>query len=136
MSASKKSEFFEGLRDAMTEGLEALRADKVLTTREVTMLAPPKPMTPRQIKHLRTTLHFSQTVFARIANSSVKTVHAWEQGRTKPSGCALRFLRLLESRPELVGDFLDRSNAASSIHIPARRKLSAKPPARAAKVAR
>lgn len=46
-----------------------------------------------------------QAVFARLINDSVQTVHAWEQGRGRPSGPTLRFLRLLERRPELVREF-------------------------------
>ncbi|HUO10423.1 MAG TPA: hypothetical protein VM008_19105 [Phycisphaerae bacterium] len=40
-----------------------------------------------------------------MINDSVQTVHAWEQGRGRPSGPTLRFLRLLERRPELVREF-------------------------------
>ena len=100
---AKKTDFFEGLRDAMGEGLEALRKGEVLTTRQVRLPPPPKPMTGRQIAKLRQEqLHLSQAAFARLVNTATQTVQGWEQGRTKPSGCALRFLRLIESKPEIL----------------------------------
>jgi len=108
---AKKNEFFEGLRDAMAEGLDALQKGKVLTTRDVEAVPAPKPMTAKQIAALRRRkLHLSQAVFAEVTNSSVKTIHAWEQGRTQPSGCALRFLRLLESHPELLLELLGKGS--------------------------
>ncbi len=106
MSATRKNEFFEGLHDAMTEGIEALREGKVLTTRQVEVVSP-KPMTARQITNLRKKkLHVSQAVFASLTNSSRQTIQAWEQGRTKPSGSALRLLWIFDSRPEVVADIL------------------------------
>ena len=118
MSEVKKNAFFEGLREAMTEGLVALRKGKVLTTREIIVAAPPKPMTARQIAHLRRRkLHISQTVFAHLTNSSVKTIHAWEQGRTKPSGCALRLLRLIESDPEIIVNSIGVSRPRNASRI-------------------
>jgi DNA-binding transcriptional regulator YiaG len=47
----------------------------------------------------------SQAVVARIMNASVQTIHAWEQGRGQPSGPALRLLRLLDKRPDLIREF-------------------------------
>ena len=102
------TDFFEGLRDAMAGGLDALREGEVLTTRDVSLPPPPRPMTPQQIVHLRRDkLRVSQAVFAKITNTAVQTVHAWEQGRTKPSGCALRMLRLVDRKPEIVKELVE-----------------------------
>jgi DNA-binding transcriptional regulator YiaG len=49
-------------------------------------------------------LRVSQRVFAGMLNASPNTIHAWEQGRKKPSGIALRLLRLIQSRPEILAD--------------------------------
>ena len=97
---AKKNEFFEGLRDALIEGAAAIREGKVLTVRQVKLPPAPKPMSPKQIVTLRKTkLRVSQRVFARLANTAPQTVHAWEQGRTKPSGSALRVLHLFDDKP-------------------------------------
>jgi len=102
----KKNEFFDGIKAGLEDALAWSEGKDVpVTMREVELPDPPSPMTPRQIANLRMKkVGVSQTVFARLINSSVQTVHAWEQGRGRPSGPALRFLRLLEKRPELVRD--------------------------------
>ncbi len=103
----KRNEYFEGIKQGLDEALQwAKGGDVPATIREVELPDAPKPMTPRQIATLRAKkVGVSQAAFARLINASVHTVHAWEQGRGRPSGPALRFLRLLEKRPELVKDF-------------------------------
>ena len=100
----KRNEYFEGIKAGLEEAIAwADGKDVPVTIREVELPDPPKPMTARQIAALRTSkIQASQAVFARIINASVQTVHAWEQGRGRPSGPTLRFLRLLERHPELV----------------------------------
>lgn len=104
---AKKDTFFEGLHGAMTEGLEALRAGRPLTVREVILPDPPRPMTAKEIIRLRRKkMRVSQAVLASLANTAVQTVQAWEQGRTRPSGSALRLLRLMDSKPDIVQDIM------------------------------
>lgn len=100
----RDTRFFEGIKAGLNEAIAwAEGKDVPATIREVELPDPPAPMSPRQIAALRKKrVHVSQAVFARLINASVQTVHAWEQGRGKPSGPALRFLRLLEKRPELI----------------------------------
>ena len=40
----------------------------------------------------------SQAVFARLLNTSLSTVQKWEIGQKKPTGTALKLLRLVEKR--------------------------------------
>jgi putative transcriptional regulator len=104
-----KNEFFDGLASALEEGVAALRKGEVLTIREVHLPPVPKPMSPKQITTLRKTkLRVSQRVFARLANTAPQTVHAWEQGRSKPSGIALRVLHLFDDKPEIARELLCR----------------------------
>jgi len=106
---AERNEFYDGLVGALAEEVEALRKGKVLTIRDVDLPRRPKPMSARRISLLRVKkLRVSQRVFARLANTAPQTVHAWEQGRTKPSGTALRVLHIFEDRPELVGELLHR----------------------------
>jgi putative transcriptional regulator len=99
----KHNEFFEGIKTGLEEAIAWADGKGVpVTIREVELPDPPKPMTGQQIAALRTRkVRASQAVFAKMINASVQTVHAWEQGRGKPSGPTLRFLRLLEKHPEL-----------------------------------
>ena len=51
---------------------------------------------PAQIKMLRERNHVSQPVFARYLNTSESTVEKWETGAKRPSGMALKLLRIVE----------------------------------------
>jgi len=105
-----KNDFYDGLVNALEEGVDALRKGKVLTIRDVHLPPPPKPMSARQIGSLRRNkLRVSQRVFARLTNTAPQTIHAWEQGRTKPSGSALRVLHIFEDRPEIAIELLRKS---------------------------
>jgi len=104
MKKKNQNEFYDTIKSGLEDALALTRGNKVpVTIREVEIPDPPKPMTPREIAALRANkAHVSQAVFAKMINASVQTIHAWEQGRGRPSGPALRFLRLLQKRPELM----------------------------------
>jgi putative transcriptional regulator len=98
-----RNEFFEGILSATEELIDDLRHNRPLRTTEVIIPDAPKPMAARQIARLRKDkLRVSQAVFAELLNTAPQTVHAWEQGRNKPSGIALRFLRVIEQHPEVL----------------------------------
>jgi putative transcriptional regulator len=112
----KSNPFFRGIRDAMVEGLEALREGRPLTTRDVVLPDPPRQMSAEEIARLRRDkLGVSQAVFANLMNTAVQTIHAWEQGRNRPSGSALRLLRLVDARPETFRDMLESTDARMPI---------------------
>ena len=98
----KNSEFFEGIRDALTEFHNDLTSNRKLTARMVIHPDPPKAITAKDIKKLRNHLNVSQTVFAEILNCSPSTVRAWECGAKKPSGPSLRLLEIVAKNPETL----------------------------------
>ncbi len=51
---------------------------------------------PEQIKMLRERNRVSQPVFARYLNTSESTVEKWETGAKRPSGTALKLLKIVE----------------------------------------
>jgi putative transcriptional regulator len=51
---------------------------------------------PAQIKKLRERNLVSQPVFARYLNTSESTIEKWETGAKRPSGMALKLLRIVE----------------------------------------
>ncbi len=104
----KRQSAFEKIRDGLTDAIEHAEGQRVLTTREVHAPQPPEPMTPGEITRLRQRkMRLSQKVFAQAINASVQTVQAWEQGRTKPTGCTARFLRMLDEKPEILTSMLE-----------------------------
>ena len=73
----------------------------VRTARRFRVEATPIQMSARQIAELRRRqLGVSQKLFADLLNVSLHTVHSWEQGNRRPSGCALRLLCLAREAPE------------------------------------
>ena len=96
------------IRGGLVAAIEHAEGQHVLTTRDVHAPQPPRLMTPQEITRLREQkIRVSQAVFAQAINASVQTVQAWEQGRTTPTGCTMRFLRMLEEKPELITGMLE-----------------------------
>ena len=50
----------------------------------------------KDIQRIREQAHVSQPVFARYLYTSESTVQKWEAGQERPSGMALRLLRVVE----------------------------------------
>jgi len=59
-------------------------------------LSPIAAIKPAQIKRLRESENVSQPVFARYLNTSESTVEKWETGAKRPSGMALKLLKIVE----------------------------------------
>lgn len=57
---------------------------------------PPKIFKAKDIKKIRETRCYSQGVFAKILNVSIKTVQSWESGKRTPSHSALRLLEIID----------------------------------------
>ncbi len=72
------------------------------TTARKTAVEPPPDYDAKRVRTLREKLDLSQAVFARALNVSDKTVKAWEQGSSPPSGATLRLLEMVEEHPENV----------------------------------
>jgi putative transcriptional regulator len=73
-----------------------------LRTVELPLPEPLAPMAARQVAALRRRLCVSQAVFALLLNVPKSTAISWERGVRRPSGAALKLLRLAESRPEVL----------------------------------
>ncbi len=95
----KKSAILEAMSKT-AKGLHAVGAMDMITLREFDRLCLPqvKPLRPEEIKHIRETSHVSQAVFAALLNTSVSTVQKWEIGQKRPTGTALKLLRLIQQR--------------------------------------
>lgn len=63
-----------------------------------TCLTPVKPLTPRQILHIREREKASQAVFARYLGLSINVISQWERGEKKPSGASLKLLTLVDKK--------------------------------------
>jgi putative transcriptional regulator len=59
-------------------------------------LTPLRPMTPADIRTLRTRERVSQAVFARYLNVTTGLVSQWERGEKRPAGTSLKLLNLVD----------------------------------------
>jgi DNA-binding transcriptional regulator YiaG len=83
------------IHDALAQG----RPDR-LTIREVRLPADPPPFDARAVKSLRTRLHVSQPIFAKLVGVSTVLARSWEQGQRRPSRLACRLLEEIERHPD------------------------------------
>ena len=60
--------------------------------------------TPAEIKALRKDSSMTQKTFAACIGVSVKSVEAWEGGRSRPDGAARRMLGLMKTNPHFAED--------------------------------
>jgi putative transcriptional regulator len=94
-----KSAILEAVYDT-AQGLHKAGVMDQITLREFDRLclAPVEPLAPEKIKQIREASRVSQAVFAHLLNISLSTVQKWEIGQKKPTGTALKLLRLVEKR--------------------------------------
>ena len=59
---------------------------------------------PVEIKAIRIKANMTQRIFAAVIGVSIKTVEAWEGGRSKPDGAARRLLGLIDKNPNFAID--------------------------------
>ena len=97
METNKFDRLMQSANQAL-EHAEGKRSD----LRTTVLPLPPKALDNLEIVNLREKLHFSQAVFARHLNVSVKTIQSWEQGIGKPSGASLKLLSLINRRPTIL----------------------------------
>jgi len=92
-----KSAILEAVHET-AEGMHKSRVMDQVTMREFDRLCLPQvePLTSERIKRIRTRLHVSQAVFARLLNTSLSTVQKWEVGQKQPTGAALKLLHLVD----------------------------------------
>jgi putative transcriptional regulator len=58
-------------------------------------LTPVEPLSPEQIRKIRTKENASQAVFARYLNVTTGLVSQWERGEKHPRGASLKLLTLV-----------------------------------------
>ena len=58
--------------------------------------------TPQQIKAVRAGIGMTQKTFAACIGVSVKSIEAWEGGRSHPDGPARRILGLMKANPRFA----------------------------------
>jgi putative transcriptional regulator len=94
---AKNNKFFNDLKESLEEVLAYKKGKLKLYSEEIELPEPPKKFTSKDIRKIREQQNYSQGVFARVLNVSVKTIKAWESGLRTPSGPATRLLEVINT---------------------------------------
>jgi putative transcriptional regulator len=92
-----KVNIYDDMRQSLADALAYERGQVDLRVTEIP--PPPKVLKPREIRHIRESLHASQAVFAHFLCVSPKAVQSWEQGSRRPQSTALRLLMIAKKNP-------------------------------------
>ncbi|HSW72757.1 MAG TPA: helix-turn-helix domain-containing protein [Chlamydiales bacterium] len=101
---NSKSKLFEGLKESLEEIIAYKKGKITLRSELIDIPEPPEDYKPKDIKRIREESRYSQGIFARVLNVSIKTVQAWESGERIPSHAALRLLEVVDKgfyRPKI-----------------------------------
>jgi len=99
--AKKRAKFFNELKEAL-EDVRDYRLGKRTDLRVTEIPAPPKKITPREIRRIRQSLKASQSLFAVYLNVSPNAVRSWEQGTRRPQHAALKLLAIAKRNPQAL----------------------------------
>jgi len=90
------SNFSKKIREGL-EDILAYKEGKIeLRTTEIELPEAPEYYKAKEIKNIRERRCYSQGIFAKILNVSIKTVQSWESGKRNPSHSALRLLEIID----------------------------------------
>lgn len=99
------SEMFKLLKEGLDDILKEQKGKKKLKTRVVDVPEPAIQYTAKDVKRIRESLQYPQSLFAKFLNVSIKTVQSWESGRRVPNHAALRLLEIIDKGIYLPGKF-------------------------------
>jgi putative transcriptional regulator len=90
------NKFFKDLKKGLEEVIAYQKGKLDLRSEEIEIPEPPAQYKAKQIKKIRKQHHYSQSIFAKILNVSIRTVQSWESGKRIPSHAALRLLEIVD----------------------------------------
>lgn len=90
------SKLFKKLKAGLEDAIAYEQGKIDLRSEDIILPEPPKKYKAIEIKKIRENYNYSQGVFARVLNVSVKTVQSWESGQRIPSHSALRLLEIID----------------------------------------
>jgi putative transcriptional regulator len=98
------SKFYKDLKEGLEDIIAHKKGRLTLRSKTIDIPEPPAEYKARDIKNIRKKGNYSQGVFAKVLNVSVKTVQSWESGERVPSHATLRLLEIVDKgiyRPDI-----------------------------------
>jgi len=92
----KENTFFKDLKNGLKDVVDYKKGKLTLRSELIEIPAPPVAYKAKDVKRIRESGNYSQSIFAKILNVSVKTVQSWESGERVPSHIALRLLEVVD----------------------------------------
>jgi len=90
------SKLFKALKAGLEEAIAHDQGKLDLRSELIEIPTAPDHYKAKDIKRIREKNRYSQSVFAKVLNVSIKTVQSWESGQRAPSQAALRLLEIVD----------------------------------------
>ncbi len=87
---------FKALKKGFEEAIAHDQGKLDLRSELIDIPKPPAHYKAQDIKKIREKNRYSQGLFAKVLNVSIKTVQSWESGQRAPSHSALRLLEIVD----------------------------------------
>ncbi len=87
---------YKDLKKGLKEIIAHQEGKITLKSELIEIPEPPEEYSPKKIKNIRSRRNYSQGIFAKVLNVSLKTVQAWESGDRNPNHAALRLLEIID----------------------------------------
>ena len=101
MAKRIKVNIFEDMKAAL-KGAAAYERGEAVNLRVTRVPSRPKPISPKEVRHIREALNASQSLFASYLNVSANAVRSWEQGTRRPRQAALKLLAIARKNPKAL----------------------------------
>jgi len=101
MAKKIKVNIFDDMREALRDAAAYERGEAV-NLRVTHIPNRPKPISPKEVRHIRRSLNASQALFASYLNVSPNAVRSWEQGTRHPRQAALKLLAIAKKNPKAL----------------------------------
>ncbi len=92
------STLFDDLQEGLLQAIDYAKERKGPARTVTYIIDPVVELNKDQIREVRMGAQMTQSVFADYLGVSVKTVEAWERGRTHPTGPAYRLMSFLAQK--------------------------------------
>lgn len=96
------SEVYNDIMASLNELKDAAQGKETGIIRHTRTVKGVDTFSPQQIKQVRINANMTQKMFAACIGMSVKSVEAWEGGRSKPDGAARRLIGLMHDHSDFA----------------------------------
>jgi putative transcriptional regulator len=101
MAKKTKVNIFDDMKEAL-RGAAAYERGESVDLCVTRLPSRPKPISAKEVRHIRQALNASQTLFASYLNVSPNAVRSWEQGTRRPRQAALKLLHIAKKNPKAL----------------------------------